>query len=195
VRSERGPDDRSRPPAQRGDRPGSSGVRRRLAEYLTIGTVLRPHGVRGELKVRVETDFPERFALLSHVYLGPKHLPFELQSFRSLPKYGLLKLKGMDDRTAAEALNGMDVQIPVGEAMPLGPGEYYEYEIVGLEVWSVDGERLGVIEEVLLTGSNPVYVTLGPHGEILIPSLPDVVLEVNLESGRMTVRLPLGLLD
>jgi 16S rRNA processing protein RimM len=162
---------------------------------MIIATVLRPHGVRGELKVRVETDFPKRFALLSRVYLGPEYLPFEVQGFRNLPKHGLLKLKGLHDRTAADALRGMEVQIPIGEAMPLGPGEYYEHEIVGLEVWSDDGERLGVIQEVLFTGSNPVYVTAGPNGEILVPSLPDVVLDVDLEGGRMTVRLPPGLLD
>jgi 16S rRNA processing protein RimM len=162
---------------------------------MSIATVLRPHGVRGELKVRLETDFPERFALLDRVYLGPEYLPFELQSFRNSPKYGLLKLKGLDNRTAAEALRGMDVQIPIAEAMPLGPNEYYEHEIVGLEVWTDEGHKLGVIEEVLLTGSNAVYVTIGADGEVLVPSLPDVVLEVDLQEGRMTVRLPPGLLD
>jgi 16S rRNA processing protein RimM len=195
VRRDRGPDDRKRPPARHGDRSGNSGIRHRITDYLVIATVLRPHGVRGELKIRVETDFPERFALLSRIYLGPEYLPFELESFRNLPGYGLLKLKGLDDRTAAEALRGMDVQIPIDEAMPLGPGQYYEHEVLGLEVWSVDGERLGLIEEVLFTGSNPVYVTLAPDREILIPSLPDVVLDVDLEGGRMTVRLPPGLLD
>jgi 16S rRNA processing protein RimM len=162
---------------------------------MTIATVLRPHGVRGELKVRLETDFPERFAALSRVYLGPQYLPFELEGFRNLPQYGLLKLKGLDDRMAAQAVSGMDVQIPIDEAMPLGPGEYYEYQVLGLEVWSADGERLGVIEEVLCTGSNSVYVTQGPGGEIVIPNLPDVVLEVDLNGRRMTVRLPPGLLD
>jgi 16S rRNA processing protein RimM len=162
---------------------------------LTVATVLRPHGVRGELKVRLETDFPERFEAQSRVHLGPEHLPFEVEGFRTLPKHGLLKLKGLDDRSEAEALRGMDVQIPIAEAMPLGPGEYYEHQIVGLEVWTHEGERLGAIQEVLFTGSNPVYVTDGPDGQVLVPSLPDVVLDVDLEAGRMTVRLPPGLLD
>ncbi len=195
MRRDRGPDDKDSPPVQRGDRPEGSGIRRCVPDYLTIATVLRPHGVRGDLKVRLETDFPERFSLLNRVYLGPNYLPFEVQDFRNLPGYGLLKLKGLDDRAAAEALRGLDVQIPIDEAMPLGAGKYYEHEIIGLEVWSDDGERLGAIEEVLFTGSNAVYVTLGPDGEILIPNLPEVVLEVDLGGGRMTVRLPPGLLD
>jgi 16S rRNA processing protein RimM len=89
----------------------------------------------------------------------------------------------------------MDVQIPLQEAMPLGPGEYYEHQILGLAVWTEDGDPLGAIEEVLLTGSNAVYVTHGPRGEVLIPALEDVVREVDLEAGRMIVRLPPGLLD
>jgi len=160
-----------------------------------VATVLRPHGVRGELKVRLETDFPERFARLNLVYLGPDYLPFELESFRNLPGYGLLKLKGLDDRTSAQALRGMDVQIPIDEAMPLPAGEYYEHEIVGLAVWSEDGQELGVIEEVLFTGSNAVFISVGAGGEVLIPNLPEVVIKVDLEGGRMTVRLPAGLVD
>jgi len=162
---------------------------------MSVARVLRPHGVRGELKVRLETDFPERFALLKRVYLGPDYLPFELESFRNLPGYGLLKLKGLDDRTSAQALSGMDVQIPISEAMPLPAGEYYEHEIVGLAVWSEDGQQLGVIEEVLFTGSNAVFICVGAGGEVLVPNLPEVVIKVDLEGGRMTVRLPAGLVD
>jgi 16S rRNA processing protein RimM len=89
----------------------------------------------------------------------------------------------------------MAVQVPVEEAMPLGPGEYYEHEILGLAVCTEDGEPLGVVDEVLYTGSNAVYVTRGPLGEVLIPVLNDVVLEVDLEAERLVVRLPPGLLE
>lgn len=191
VHKRRLPDDRNCRSAWSQD----SAVRRRIPEYLTIATVLAPRGIRGELKVRIETDFPERFALLTRVYLGPEHRPFDFEGFRQYKGHGLLKLKGCDDRTAAEGLRGMEVQIPLQEAMPLGPGEYYEYQIEGLAVWTEDGEHLGVVEEVLFTGSNAVYVTHGPRGEVLIPALKDVVLEVDLEAGRMVVRLPPGLLD
>jgi len=195
VHEKRGPDVRKRRSAwQQADEQGSA-VRRRVPEYLTIATVLAPRGLRGELKVRIETDFPERFARLTRVYLGPEHLPFDFEGFRQYRGHGLLKLKGCDDRTAAEELRGMDVQIPLEEAVPLGSGEYYVHQIEGLAVYTEDGAPLGVIEEVLFTGSNAVYVTHGPRGEVLIPALKDVVLEVDLEAGRMIVRLPPGLLD
>lgn len=195
VHQQHPPDARDCRSARQRDSEQSSVVRRCVPEYLAIATVLAPHGVGGELKVRIETDFPERFALLTRVYLGPEHLPYDFEGFRLHAAHGLLKLKGCDDRTAAEKLRGMDVWIPLGEAMPLKPGEYYEYQILGLEVSTPGGEPLGVIRDVLYTGSNAVYVTQGPRGEVLIPVLKEVVLEVDLEGGRMVVQLPPGLLE
>jgi len=175
---------------------GDSAVRRRIPEYLTIATVLAPWGLKGEVKVRIETDFPDRFALLARVYLGREHQPYDLQGFRLHGKGGgLLKLGGCDDRDAAQPLRGMAVQIPLTEAIPLEPGEHYVHQIEGLEVYTEEGDSLGAIKRVLKTGSNDVYVTRGPRGEVLIPALEDVVLDVDLEAGRMTVRLPPGLLD
>ncbi len=189
------PDGRTPSPEHRRERKEGSGVRRRVPEYLSIATVLAPHGVRGELKVRIETDFPERFQLLRRVYLGAELLPYDFEGFRPHQRSGLLKLKGCDDRNAAEKLRGLEVQIPIAEAMPLGPGQHYVYELLGLSVQAEDGEPLGILEEVLFTGSNAVYVARGARGEVLIPVLKDVVLSVDLEKERIVVRLPPGLLD
>jgi 16S rRNA processing protein RimM len=195
VNKKRLPDVRNCDSSWQQDGMQDSAVRRRVPEYLTIATIIAPRGLRGELKVRIETDFPERFARLTRVYVGPERRPFDFEGFRQYKRHGLLKLKGCDDRTAADELRGMDVQIPLEEAMPLEAGEYYVYQIEGLAVWTEDGKPLGVIEEVIFTGSNAVYVTQGPQGEVLIPALEDVVLEVDLERERMIVRLPPGLLD
>jgi 16S rRNA processing protein RimM len=162
---------------------------------LTIATVLAPFGIRGELKVRIETDYPQRFAHLARVFLGPEREPFEFEGFRMHQRFGLLKLKGCNSRTEAERLRDWEVCVPTEEAMPLPPGRYYTYQIEGLAVYTEDGEHLGNVEEVLFTGSNAVHVVQGPRGEVLIPALKDVVLEVNAEAGRMVVRLPPGLLD
>jgi len=173
-----------------------SAARRSTPEYLAIATVLAPWGLRGDVKVLIETDFPDRFALLTRVYLGPKHRPYDLERFRLHGKgCALLKLRNCDDRDAAEPLRGMAVQIPLAEAMPLEPGEYYVHQIEGLTVWTEEGDSLGTVSEVVFTGSNQVYVTRGPRGQVLIPALKDVVLKVDLEAGRMIVRLPPGLLD
>lgn len=155
---------------------------------------MRPWGVRGEVKVEILTDWPERFALLEYVYLGEGAIPYRLERFRLHREYALLKLASCDDRNAAEALREQLVQIPPEEAMPLDEDEYYVHQIEGLEVWTDDGEPLGRVIEVLFTGSNEVYVVHGPRGEVLIPAIADVVLEVDLESRRLVVHLMDGLI-
>jgi 16S rRNA processing protein RimM len=195
MHSEQSPDVRDAPSNSQTDGGRRSAVRRLIPQYLTIATVLAPFGLRGELKVRIETDFPERFARLTQVYLGPNHEPFTFEAFRLHKGFGLLKLKGCDSRDEADGLRGWEVQIPLEEAVPLPPGQYYTYQIEGLAVYTEEEEYLGAVEEVLSTGSNAVHVVQGPLGEVLIPALADVIVNIDLEAGRMIVRLPPGLLD
>jgi len=162
--------------------------------YLVIGRVARPWGNRGEVKVEIMTDFPDRFALLREVYLGPKAVPFALEGFRLHKRSALLKLEGCNDRAALEKLRGQLVQIPIEEAMPLGEDEYYVHQIVGLTVWTMEGEYLGTVGEVISTGSNDVYVVRSEGREMLIPAIEDVVLEINLAQGRLIVELMEGLI-
>ena len=161
--------------------------------YLVIGRVAKPWGIQGEVKVEVITDFPGRFSLLRKVYLGPEAAPFALEGFRLHKGAALLKLEGCHDRTTVEKLRGQLVQIPIEEAMPLEQDEYYEYQIVGLAVWTAGGKYLGTVDEVISTGSNDVYVVRGEGREVLIPAIEDVVLEINLAQGRLVVELMEGL--
>jgi len=171
---------------------------RTMPRYLVIGKVVAPWGVRGEVKVAIETDFPEHFERLKQVYLGEEATSFALESSRLHKGHVLLKLKDCNHRDAAEKLRGQLVQIPIEpieEAMPLGEDEYYVHQIIGLDVWTTVGEHLGQVSEVLFTGANDVYVVQGEKGEILIPAIEDVILEINLAGGRLTVNLPEGLID
>ena len=114
----------------------------------------------------------------------------------------MIKLEGVDDRTRAETLRGQLIQVPSEEAIPLAAGEYYEHQIIGLEVWTADGQTLGQVIEILYSPAHEVYVVQGadaqsPKGglrEILIPAIASVVLAVDLEAGRLLVELPEGLL-
>jgi 16S rRNA processing protein RimM len=162
--------------------------------YLVVGKIVAPWGVRGEVKMAIETDFPEHLERLKRVYLGEKVTSFVLERSRLHKRHALLKLGGCDDRDAAEKLRGQLVQIPIEEAMPLGEDEYYVYQIVGLDVWTAEGEHLGRVSEVLFTGANDVYVVQGEKGEILVPAVEDVVLEIDLAGGRLTVELMEGLI-
>ena len=107
----------------------------------------------------------------------------------------LLKLAGCDDRNAAEGLRGMLVQVPVESAVSLEPGEYFQFQIIGIAVETDAGEHLGKVVQVLETGANDVYVIHGPFGEVLLPAVEDVVREVDPAARRMVVHLLPGLLD
>lgn len=168
--------------------------------FLAIGQVVGVHGVRGELKVEALTDDPQRFGQLEEVFVGPDGedaVAWTVSGYRLHKGRILLKLEGLEDRTAAEAFRGLLVQVPMEEAAPLEEDEYYEHDILGLEVWTRAGEYLGRIEEILYTGANEVYVVYDAgleRGEILIPAIGDVVLAVDLEAGRMEIDLMEGLL-
>jgi 16S rRNA processing protein RimM len=161
--------------------------------HLAIGRILSAHGTRGELAVEILTDFPDRFSLLKTVYLGEQLIPTILEGHRTHGGRVLLKLAGCENRDDAHKLRGQLIQVPIQEAMPLDDDEYYVHEIVGLDVVTTEGEYLGRIEEIVDTGSNDVYVVRRGGREILIPALSEVVLDVDLEEGRVEVRLMKGL--
>ena len=163
--------------------------------HLVVGRVLAPWGARGEVRAQVLTQFPERFAALQEIIVGEEHRVFRLRSARLHKGNVVLKLEGIDSPEQAAALRGELLYVPLSEAMPLGEHEYYHYQILGLDVYTVQGEHLGSVTDILETGSNDVYVVQGRGREVLIPALADVVQEVDLEHRRLVVVLPPGLVD
>jgi 16S rRNA processing protein RimM len=166
---------------------------------LSIGEVVRPHGVRGELRVRILTEYPERLHLHTHFYLADpdfteKVYRYAVERIRLRRDVLLLKLEGCNSRTAAEALRGMLVQIPLEDAVPLEEGEYYLFQLLGVDVETEQGEWLGRVVEVLETGANDVYVVRGPRGEVLVPAISEVVRALDLVAKRMVIHLMPGLL-
>jgi len=170
-------------------------VSRHCPDYLTIAVILGAHGLRGDLKIHLEPASQHLFASLERVYLGPKHLLFAVESLRPYRNLHLLKLKGCDDRSCAEELRGLEVLVPLADVGELPAGQFFEYQLEGLSVETEEGEPLGILHEVLFTGSNPVYVARSSSGELLIPALTNVVLSVDLQAGKMVVRLPAGMRD
>jgi 16S rRNA processing protein RimM len=167
---------------------------------LLVGEVLRPHGVRGELRLRVLTEHPDHMAQLSHVYIGtdpddPRIKRFDVRAVRFHQDYALLTLKEIPDRTAAEHYRGLFVMIDLSQAVPLEDDEIYVYELIGMQVVTEDGETLGPIIEVLATGANDVYIVDSPrYGEILLPVTDDTLLRTDTDNRRVIMRLPSGLL-
>ncbi len=167
--------------------------------YLAVGQIVGPHGIRGEVKVEVLTDFPERYQPGTKLYMGKSTddaaaIPVQIAASRPHQDRVLVKLASVPDRNAAELLRGLYLLIPEREAMPLGEHENYMHDLIGLHVETEAGEALGELAEILVTPANDVYVVVGPQGEVLIPALRDVVLSVDLDSRVMRVTLPDGLL-
>jgi 16S rRNA processing protein RimM len=166
-------------------------------EWATVGKVVALFGVRGELKVRSLTDIPNRFAELDAVYLGPHHTRYPIQGVR--PYKGemiLLKLAGIDDANTAEALRNQDLLIPLSQLAELPPDSYYQHDILGLRVFTLDGRDLGEIIDIIVTGSNDVYVLKMPAGsQVLIPAIKDVIKQIDLTRRTMHIDPLPGLLD
>jgi len=163
--------------------------------YMAVGRIVGAHGVRGEIKVKQLTDFPERFAPGSRLYLGDEEFQREVVAARPHRGMLLVKLSGLTNRNDVEHLRGKYLFIRREEAMALEEDEYYEDELIGLIVETVDGEHLGELIEIMWTGANEVYIVRGPRGEVLIPAIAQVVQEVDLDAGVMRVRLLPGLVD
>jgi len=163
------------------------------AQLLAVGTVVRPHGLRGELLLNSLTDFPEHLAAVETVYLGDQAEPHPLAQVRSQRGKFIIQLGDCRDREAAEKYRGQVVQIKAEAAAPLPPGMYYQHQVIGLAAYTEDGEHLGELVEVLETGANDVYVIRGEQGELLLPVIPSVIRAIDIDARRLTVHLLDGL--
>lgn len=107
-----------------------------------------------------------------------------------------IQLDGVNSRDDAERLRGAELLLPANEMPPLPDGRYYRFQIEGLAVRTNDGRHLGVIEEIMETGVNDVYVVRPDHGpEILVPAIPDVIVSVDLAKGEMVIEPLEGMIE
>jgi 16S rRNA processing protein RimM len=169
--------------------------------FLVIGQVLRPQGVRGELRVRLMTNYPEHFLQLDRVGMGHDDQAMtditlrEVERVRLHQAYGILKLADVDDRDDADLLREQFVMVPLDDAVPLDEDEYYHFQLIGLTMVTDADEILGDVTDILETGANDVYVVNGPrYGEILVPAIASVVQEIDLDARRIIITPLPGLL-
>jgi 16S rRNA processing protein RimM len=158
-------------------------------ERLAIGVIVAPHGTRGEVRMQVWTQFPEHLAEVRAVYLGDEQHPRRLRRASVAKGSATLSLQGVADRESAEELRGIVVRIDREQAAPLEEGEFYQFELLGLDVETENGEPVGKLVEIIETGANDVYVVRDEQGkDTLYPALKDVVPVVDLEARKIVVR-------
>lgn len=165
-------------------------------ERVAIGEIVRPHGVRGEVRVRPLTAHPERFLHLEEVYV--EGVPRRVRAARVAAGDVILALEGCHDRDAAALLRGRLLEVDAPRVHPLPEGEYYWFQLCGLRVFTTEGRRVGRVVDV---EPNPAHDLLVVEEEgarprrFLIPAVRALVAEVDLEGGRLVVRNIPGLLE
>ncbi|MEI3227048.1 MAG: ribosome maturation factor RimM [Lachnospiraceae bacterium] len=169
-----------------------------MEDLLRVGVIANTHGIRGEVKVFPTTDEKERFKDLKKVILdmGKEQRVLEIQSVRFFKNLVILKFKGIDNINDIEMYKGKDLLVTREDAVPLEEGEYFIADLLDLDVYSDEDEKIGVLYDVMQTGANDVYVVKTEEGkEILLPAIDECILDINLEESRMTVHIMEGLLD
>ena len=171
-----------------------------MEDMFRVGVVSGAHGIKGAVKVYPTTQDPGRFARLKQViYKGPGKEAsagevWTIQSAAPFKNLLLLQVEELTDRSQAEGVKGGSLWIPREEALPLEENEYYVSDVVGAVVTTDEGETLGVVDDVLRTGSNEVFaVRTADGGEILIPSIKDCIISMDLKEKAITVHLLEGL--
>ncbi|MCX6019909.1 MAG: ribosome maturation factor RimM [Chloroflexi bacterium] len=162
---------------------------------MVIGRITRPHGIVGEVKVQLEPEYLDALdpKHVRRVYLGDADAATGVKSARMHQGAMLLKLEGVDDRNAAEAMRATLVRLDRQDLPALPTGEFYATDLVGMHVFDMDGVELGVLAEVLATGSNDVFVVTRPQGELLLPVIDSCVKEIDPAALRIRVVVPDGL--
>ena len=169
-----------------------------MENLLRVGVITSTHGVRGEVKVFPTTDDMNRFKKLKTVILdtGKEHKTLNIESVKFFKNMVILKFKGFDNINDVEMWRQKDLLITRDQAVKLSPDENFIVDLIGLTVITDEGEKLGVMKDVLQTGANDVYIVKMAEGkEVLLPAIKDCILNVDLEKGEMLVHVLDGLLD
>lgn len=168
-------------------------------KLVTVGRIVNSHGIRGELKVVPETDFPERFDkgnALIIVDSQNKQTPVTVQTSRLHKNMFILQFDQFSNINDVEKFKGSLLKIEAKEQQPLEEGEYYYHEIIGCKVVTEEGEELGLVSEVLTPGANDVWVVSLPKGkQLLLPVIDDVILNVDIANKTIRIHLMEGLME
>ena len=156
-------------------------------DWMVIGRIVGPFGVRGEMKVEPLTDFPERFRSLKRVYLGDARREAEVLGSRNHKGQILLRLAGIDSPEAVKELRKPELHVPRAEAWSLPEGHYYLDDVIGLQVETTDGATIGEVTDVVRTGSNDVFVVGTGATAVLVPVIKDAVTELDMRARRVVI--------
>jgi len=167
-------------------------------EMAVVGRVARPHGIRGQIIVNPETDFPEdRFSVGSTVFVnrGGRVEPVVLTASRIQQGRPVIAIDGIADPDAARELAGLEFRVPVELLVPLPQGQFYRHELIGCAVETADGRQVGTVSDVEGETSNSRLVVQAERGEVLVPLAVDICTLIDTAAKRIVIVPPSGLLE
>lgn len=161
-----------------------------MDKQVNIGTIVAPHGVRGDIRILPQTDYPEQFLDLDYLLLADGR-KLSVTAARFHKRMVLVKCEEINSMNDAELLRGQEVFVNLEDLPPLDEGEYYVADLIGCVVVDEEGTSIGELKDVISTGSNDVYVIKAENGkDILLPALKKHVFEINVTERKIVVRLP-----
>lgn len=169
-----------------------------MTKYLEIGQIVNTFGIKGMVKIKPFTDDINRFDKLETIYIESKKVKkeYEIEEVKYHKNMVLMKLKGIDTPEEADKLRQSYLLVDRSKEEPLEEGVYYIVDLLGLEAYTDEGQLLGKVDDIFNTGSNDIYVIKNELGkQILLPGLPEVLKQVDLETGRITFHLIPGLME
>ncbi len=169
-----------------------------MEDRFKVGIITSTHGVRGEVKVYPTTDDVRRFKRLKEVILdtGKEQLLMEIEGVKFFKQFVILKFKGIDNINDIEKYRKSELYVTRKNAVRLSKDEYFIADLMGLEVRNEDDVKIGVLQDVMETGANDVYIiNLDDGRELLLPAIKQCVLAVDVEAGFIKIHILEGLLD
>ncbi len=167
-----------------------------MEQLLQVGVISSTHGVRGEVKVFPTTDDVKRFKKLKKVILdtGKEQLPLEIEGVKFFKQFVILKFRGIDNINDIEKYKGKSLLVDRKDAVKLKKDEYFIADMIGMDVFTEDGELFGALKDVMETGANDVYIIEMSDGkEVLVPAIKQCILDVDIENRKMVIHLLEGL--
>jgi 16S rRNA processing protein RimM len=167
-------------------------------EMAVVGRIARPHGIRGQVVVSLETDFPEeRFRPGAELFIERKGAVegLTLTSLRFHRDRPIIGIEGVETMNAAEGLAGCELRVPIDQLAALPDGMFYRHDLVGCRVETTDGALVGAVERVEGAVDGSRLVVAAPRGELLIPLAAEICMTVDPVAKRIVINPPEGLLD
>ena len=168
-----------------------------MTDYFELGQIVNTFGIKGMVKIKPFTENVEQFEELEKIYIKNKNgkKEYQIEEVKYHKGMVLIKFKGIENPEDADLLRGSYVLIDRKDAKPLEEGTYYIVDLLGLEVYTDEGILLGNVDDIFNTGSNDVYVIKDGLGkQVLLPGIPDVIKNVDIENKRITVHIIPGLM-